>query len=105
MGVPICTCDSQTGNLVKESSVECFGKNIELNNENRIIIKGNHIVHKKNSNYENSDDKDIEKLKYKKEFLPIGKPNTNFNITTQSKHEGIPKNNNLFPYFLFSLNR
>jgi len=66
MGVPICTCDSQTGNLVKESSVECFGKNIELNNENRIIIKGNHIVHKKNSNYENSDDKDIEKLKYKK---------------------------------------
>ena len=66
MGVPICTCDSQTRNLVKESSVECFGKNIELNNENRIIIKGNHIVHKKNSNHENSDDKDVEKLKYKK---------------------------------------
>ncbi len=66
MGVPICTCDSQIGNLVKESSVECYRKNIELNNENKIIIKGNNIVHKRNSNVENYDFKDIEQLKYKK---------------------------------------
>ena len=66
MGVPICTCGSQTGNIVKESCVECIRKNIQLNNENKIIIKDYHFVHKKNSNYENSDDKDIEKLKCKK---------------------------------------
>lgn len=47
MGVPICTCDKQTRNLVKESCIECYGKNIQLNNENKIIIKGNNIVQKK----------------------------------------------------------
>ena len=66
MGVPICTCDKQTGNLVKESSFECFGKNIQLNNENRIIIKGNSIVQNKNSDNESYELKDIERIKYKK---------------------------------------
>ena len=66
MGVPICTCDKQTGNLVKESSFECFGKNIQINNENRIIIKGNSIVQNKNSDNESYELKDIERIKYKK---------------------------------------
>ena len=66
MGVPICTCDKQTGNLVKESCIECYGKNIQLNNENKIIIKGNNIVRKKNTDNENFEFKDIEKMKYKK---------------------------------------
>ena len=66
MGVPICTCDKQTRNLVKESYVECYGKNIELNNENKIIIKGNNIVQKNNSDNESYEFKDIEKMKYKK---------------------------------------
>ena len=66
MGVPICTCDKQTRNLVKESCIECYGKNIQLNNENKIIIKGNNIVRKKNTDNENYELKDIEKMKYKK---------------------------------------
>ena len=66
MGVPICTCDKQTRNLVKESCIECYGKNIQLNNENKIIIKGNNIVRKKNTDNENFEFKDIEKMKYKK---------------------------------------
>ena len=66
MGVPICTCDKQTRNLVKESCIECYGKNIQLNDENKIIIKGNNIVQKKNTDNENYELKDIEKMKYKK---------------------------------------
>ena len=66
MGVPICTCDKQTGNLVKESCIECYGKNIQVNNENKIIIKGNNIVQKKNTDNENYELKDLEKMKCKK---------------------------------------
>ena len=96
MGVTICTCDSQIGNLVKESCVECYRKNIEVNNENRIIIKDNNIVHKRNSNDENYDFNDIEKLKYKKMLNDNGNSSLSKIKQALSSTNSCKYNSNLF---------